>query len=140
MRMRSILLGCSTLAGLALAAQPGFAANPTSTKASNLPTSTITSPIAPQLPSTGLSSGATIGQILAVARSALQEGKTGLAQEAIENAETLALTRSVTFGTANVADTSSLVQNLSQARDALGKNDLAGASHFTDLAIQEAGK
>ncbi len=138
--MREILLGCSMLAGLALAAQPGLAANPVSTKASNLPSSTITSPIAPQLPSTGLGPNATIGQILAVARSALTEGKTGLAQEALENAETQALTRSVTFGTANVPDNSDLVRNLSQARDALGRNDLVQAGHFTDLAIQEAGK
>ncbi len=138
--MREILLGWSMFAGLALAALPGFAANPVSTKASNLPSSTITSPIAPQLPSTGLGPDATIGQILAVARSALTEGKTGLAQEALENAETQALTRSVTFGTSNVPDSSDLVRNLSQARDALGRNDLAQAGHFTDLAIQEAGK
>jgi len=140
MRMQKILLGCSMLAGLALAARPGLAANPFSTKASNLPTSAITSPIAPQLPSTGLGPNATIGQILAVARSALTEGKTGLAQQALENAETLALTRSVTFGTGQVADDSDLVKNLSQARGALGQNDLIQAGHFTDLAIQEAGK
>jgi hypothetical protein len=157
MTTRRILLCCSTLAGLALgtpgiatsasaqtpAGAPGgppFGANPTSTKASNLPTSTITSPIAPQLPSTGLGPNATIGQFLSVARSALTEGKTGLAQEALENAETLALTRSVPFRTGNVPDSSSLVGNIRQARGALGRNDLAEAGHFTDLALQEAGK
>ncbi|MGH7118920.1 MAG: hypothetical protein ACREFP_08015 [Acetobacteraceae bacterium] len=138
--MRDILLSGAILAGLALAAQPGFAANPNSSNASNLPTSTITSSIAPQLPSTGLGPNATVGQNLNVARSALTAGQTGLAQNALENAATLALTRSVKWGSGNVADSSPLVKNISQALNALGQHDLVEAGHFTDLAIQEAGK
>lgn len=136
--MKKILLGCSMLAGLALAVQPGFAANPFSNHASNLATSTITSPIAPELPPTGLGPNATIGQNLSVARTALSEGRTGVAQHALENAATLALTRSVTWGAGGTPDSSPLVQNISQALNALGRNDLAGAAHFTDLAAQEA--
>lgn len=127
------------LAGLALAAQPGFAANPFSNHASNLPTSNITSRIAPALPPTGLGPNATVSQNIQVASTALAQGKTGLAQNALENAETLALTRSVPAGASTTPDNSTLVSNLSQARDALGKGDLAGAKHFTDLAMQEAG-
>lgn len=138
--MKEILLGSAMLAGMALAAQPVFAANPTSIHASNLPTSTITSTVAPALPPTGLGADATVGQNLSVAHAALAEGKTGLAQHALENAATLALTRSVTWGAGGTPDSSPLVKNISQALSALGSHDLAGAGHFTDLAIQEAGK
>lgn len=156
MTTRRTLLSCSTLAGLAFAASgfvppaaqaqnaapggPPYGPNPTSNTASHLPTSTITSPIAPQLPSTGLGPNATIGQNLAVARSALTQGKTGLAQQALENAATLALTRSVPYRAGNVPDSSPLVKNISAALNALGQNDLLSAGHFTDLAMQEAGK
>ncbi len=159
MTTRRILLCCSALAGLALAApsftssaraqtmgqgmnQPGgppYGANPYSTKASNLPTSPVTSPIAPALPGTGLGPNATIGQYLSVARSALTAGQTGKAQEALENAETLALTRSVGYNAGGTPDSSPLVKSIGAALGALGSNDLISAAHYTDLAMQQAG-
>ncbi|HUC17562.1 MAG TPA: hypothetical protein VMA37_07730 [Acetobacteraceae bacterium] len=155
MTPRRILLCCSAIAGLALAAptfappaeaqaltQPGgppYAANPYSTKASNLPSSNATSTVAPQLPSTGLGPNATIGQYLSVARASLSAGQTGRAQEALENAETLALTRSVPYNAGGRPDSSPLIQNISAALNALGSNDLVSAGHYTDLAMQQAG-
>lgn len=137
--MRRTLLLSSVLAGMALAV-PAMAQNPFSTKASNINSSDISSPIAPALPSTGLGPNASIPQVLGVASSALTAGKTGLAQQALENAETLALTRSVPYNQAGQRDDSPLVMNLYSARQALGKGDLAGAKHFTDLATQAAGQ
>ncbi|HTU53919.1 MAG TPA: hypothetical protein VMF62_08095 [Acetobacteraceae bacterium] len=155
MTTRRILLCCSAIAGLALAApsfappaqaqtmtQPGgppYGANPYSTKASNLPGSPITSPIAPALPSPDLGPNATVGQYLTVARSALTAGQTGRAQAALEDAETLALTRSVPYNAGGQPATSPLVSNISAALQALGSNDLISAAHYTDLAMQQAG-
>ena len=155
MTKRRILLCCSAIAGLALAApaftppagaqaitQPGgppYGANPYSTKASNLPSSNPASTVAPQLPSTGLGPNATIGQYLSVARASLSAGQTGRAQEALENAETLALTRSVPYSAGGRPDSSPLIQNIDAALNALGSNDLVSAGHYTDLAMQQAG-
>ncbi|MDA8049199.1 MAG: hypothetical protein M0002_04200 [Rhodospirillales bacterium] len=149
--MRRVLLLSCVFAGMALAipgmaqapatpATPTYGPNPTSTKASNLGPGTTTSPIAPQLPSTGLGPNATVGQYLGVARSALTSGKTGLAQEALENAETQALTRSVPYTTGNTPDSSPLVRDINSALQALGSGNLALAGHYTDVATQEAGK
>ncbi len=159
MTTRRILLCCSAIAGLAIAGplaapsavqaqtmntmgQPGgppYGQNPYSTKASNLPSSNPTSTVAPALPSTGLGPNATVGQYLSVARSSLTAGQTGRAQEALENAETLALTRSVQYNAGGQPDNSPLVQNISAALSALGSNDLISAAHYTDLAMQQAG-
>ena len=159
MTMRRILLCCSAIAGLALAApsfapcagaqtmtqpgtQPGgppYGANPYSTKASNLPGSPITSTVAPALPSPDLGPNATVGQYLTVARSALTAGQTGRAQAALEDAETLALTRSVPYSAGGQPASSPLVKTINSALQALGSNDLIGAAHYTDLAMQQAG-
>lgn len=158
MTTRRILLCCSAMAGLALAAsfappaqaqttgaqmsQPGgppYGANPYSTKASNLPGSPITSTVAPALPSPDLGPNATVGQYLTVARSALTAGQTGRAQAALEDAETLALTRSVPYSAGAQPDSSPLVKSIDSALQALGSNDLIGAAHYTDVAMQQAG-
>lgn len=146
MSIRRSTLCCSALAGFALMAAsfapPALAAapatmggqNPTSAREGNLPTSTIRSRIAPALPSTGLGPGATVGQYLSAAQMALQQGKTGLAQHALENAETLALTRAVPRGMANLPDHSPLVTNINAALNALGRHDVATARHYAELA------
>lgn len=149
--MRKILLVCIIMAGSALAAPamaqspagstpPIYGPNPTSNKASNIGPSDTTSPIAPQLPSTGLGPNATVGQYLGAAHNALSSGQTGLAQEALENAETLALTRSVPYQAGATPDSSKLVQTIQSALQALGGGDLATASHYTDVATQQAGQ
>jgi hypothetical protein len=159
--MRRVLLVSSTLVGLALAVPPPGASalaqgvspgatlgattptygpNPTSTKASNIEPGNATSPIAPQLPSTGLGPNATVAQYLGVARSALIARQTGLAQEALEDAETTALTRSVAYNAGGKPDASPLVGNIESALHALGSGDLVMAGHYTDIATQEAGK
>lgn len=118
---------------------PIYGPNPTSTKASNIGPADTTSPIAPELPATGLSSNATVKQYLGVARTALTSGQTGIAQHALENAETLALTRSVPYRAGATPDSSQLVQEIQSALQALGNDDLARAGHYTDVAMQQAG-
>jgi hypothetical protein len=152
MTMRRTLLCCSAITGLALtvpaftlsaqAQMPGgppYGPNPYSTKASNLPGSPITSTVAPALPSPDLGPNATVGQYLSVARSSLTAGQTGRAQAALEDAETLALTRSVQYNAAGQPDSSPLVTNIQSALQALGSNDLISAAHYTDAAMQQAG-
>jgi hypothetical protein len=159
MTLRRTLLCCSTIAGLALAgtaltasaqttsAMPGatmpggppYGQNPYSNKASNLPGSPITSTVAPALPSPDLGPNATVGQYLSVARSSLTAGQTGRAQAALEDAETLALTRAVPYTAGGQPDSSPLVRSISAALQALGANDMVSAAHYTDLAMQQAG-
>ncbi|MGH7076871.1 MAG: hypothetical protein ACREFU_02110 [Acetobacteraceae bacterium] len=149
--MRKILLLSIIMAGTALAVPamaqspagstpPTYGPNPTSNKASNIGPSDTISPIAPQLPSTDLGPNATVGQYLGAAHNALSSGQTGLAQEALENAETLALTRSVPYQAGATPDSSQLVEDIQSALHALGNGDLAMANRYTDVATQQAGK
>lgn len=139
--MRKILLAASAFTGLALALPAvTFAANPTSSHASNIVTSDTKSEVAPQLPTANLGPNASVKQYLSAAQSALSSGETGLAQSSLENAETRALTRAVPYTTGSApVDNSSLVKNIESALHALGQNDLTSAQHFTSLAAQEAG-
>jgi hypothetical protein len=77
---------------------------------------------------------ATIGGMLTVAVSALQAHHTGEAQEALEQAETMALDRSVPQSEGNSQITDPLVTDIFQARQALGANDLPGALRSTQAA------
>lgn len=76
----------------------------------------------------------TVEGLLADATGALQAGRTGEAQEALEQAESLALNRSVPQGDGNIQITDPLVTDISQAREALGMKDIAGALHATAAA------
>lgn len=104
--------------------------NPTSNKASNIePGSPV---IADQLPQpTG---GRSLSDLLRDAKSALQSGQTGEAQEALEEAETRALTRSVPYNAGNQAIQGPVVTALSQARQDLGRHDIAGAEQAVGAA------
>ncbi|MGH7079640.1 MAG: hypothetical protein ACREFU_16280, partial [Acetobacteraceae bacterium] len=118
--MRYLLLPLVAL--MPLATMPAFA-QPVSQHASNIAGMPIHSRIAPALPSVDLGPNATAGDYLRAAAKALTDHQTGLAQHALENAETLLLTRSVPHNAANAPDQSQAVQNISQARRALGAND-----------------
>lgn len=69
----------------------------------------------------------TVSAMLDAAATALAAGRTGEAQEALEEAETRALDRSVPYHDNNKAIGDPVVTEISQARTALGSNDTAGA-------------
>lgn len=77
---------------------------------------------------------ATIEAMLTVAADALQAHHTGAAQEALEQAETMALDRSVPQSEGGMPIADPLVTDIFQARQALGTNDLQGALHSTQAA------
>lgn len=130
--MRYLLLPLVAL--MPLATMPAFA-QPVSQHASNIAGMPIHSKIAPPLPSVDLGPNATATDYLHAAAKALTNHQTGLAQQALENAETLLLTRSVAHGAANAPDESQAVQNISAARRALGANDLTQSLDLVQKTI-----
>ena len=111
---------------------------PMSRRATNLGPGTSHGIISPSLPSSGLGPNASATEYLAVAESALNRNRTGLAQSALENAETYLLNRSVPQNMANQPDQSPAVQTISSALQALGTGDTAQARQLTRQAIQQA--
>lgn len=69
----------------------------------------------------------TVPALLDAATSALTAGHTGQAQEALEEAETRALDRSVVASDQTHAIAGPVVTNIYQARQALGNNNISGA-------------
>jgi len=119
--MRTVLIF-----GFILAAGGGcaLAANPTSNNATNILPGSPT--IASQLPTPQVSSN-TVGSYLDAASAALMAGETGQAQEALEDAETQALDRSVPYSAGGQAISDPVVNDIYQARQALGMKDISGA-------------
>ncbi len=76
----------------------------------------------------------TLNGLLNDAKSSLAAGKTGEAQEALEQAETRALTRSVAYNDNNKAIEDPVVSAINQARQALGQKDVAGAQRAIGAA------
>jgi len=89
--------------------------------------------LANQLPTPQASSD-TVDGLLAAADSALQAGHTGEAQEGLEEAETRALDRSVPYNDNDKPATDPVVTSISQALQALGMKDIAGAHRAIDAA------
>lgn len=107
---------------------------PMSSRASNIDAGDSHSEIAPRLPSPD-SAANTPEAFLAAAQRALAAGRTGQAQEALERAETRVLTRSTEPAAANTADSSPMVQQIAEARRALGRRDTAGARQAISAAM-----
>lgn len=147
--MRTIVLA---LAALTLATGAGFAqmdpntgarpgnvigtgqSLPLSSVASNLTPSDTQDIIAPRLPEPPVSDNAPPRDFLMVARQALAENQTGVAQEALERAESRALTRSVLPWTAGMPSDQPLVQIISNALRALAARDTGTAVTLIDQA------
>jgi hypothetical protein len=140
--MRSLLFASAALLGLT----GGFAyaqtmnesqggREPYSARASNIESSDTRSTIAPALPSPNIGEDGTPDQYLRAAQDALQRRQTGLAQSSMEMAETRMLDRSVMPSRANEPDMAPGIRELHQARDALGRGDLAGASQLITEAM-----
>jgi hypothetical protein len=122
--------------GKVVTGPPGLpSVEPLSRRASNINSSDTRSVIAPALPSTDLGPNAGPADYLQAAQSALAANETGRAQEALENAETLLLTRSVPQGATDQADQRPAVRNVNAALQALGAHDNAQAMNLIQQTI-----
>ena len=108
---------------------------PLSPRASNITGADTRSVIAPALPPVGLGPNATATDYLRAAQSALAAGQTGRAQSALENAETLLLTRSVPLGATGTPDQSPAVSNVESALHALAADNTQGAMSIVRQTI-----
>jgi hypothetical protein len=111
---------------------------PLSLQASNIVPSDTNSIVAPRLPDPAVGDDASPAQLLSVASTALQQGQTGLAQEALERAETRALIRSTPPSATDRPDDNPLVQNIAAARQYLGAGNLAQARQTVTQALAMA--
>ena len=108
---------------------------PLSNNASNITPGDARSPIAPTLPSPAVGDTGGPHIYLKAARDALTAGKTGLAQESLEMAETRVLDRSVAPSAADVPAQGRLAGLIRDARMALGAGDRARAISLIDQAL-----
>ena len=99
-------------------------------KASNNTTMDTRSVIAPNLPVPPVGANGSPEQYLIQAQRALQQHRTGEAQEALERAETRMLDRSSMPSEASQPDMTPMVKQISQAREALGHRDWQQASQI----------
>lgn len=128
---------------LALGARPGNligsgSSLPTSDHASNITEANTRSTIAPRLPSPQAATD-TPHALLSAAYRALETGRTGEAQEALERAETRLLSRSVAYGRVGDPSANPAVSHLAAARQALAANDSVKARRLvlTALSLEE---
>lgn len=112
----------------------GGAGSPRSNRASNIAPSDTRSEIAPRLPDPASANNTPEGY-LAAAQRALNSGKTGAAQEALERAETRVLSRSTDPAMAASPADMPMVQQIGQARRALAARDMAGAKSAISAAM-----
>jgi hypothetical protein len=111
---------------------------PQSLGASNINGADTRSVIAPALPSVDVGPNATAVDYLQVAQSALAADQTGRAQSALENAETMLLTRSVPLGTTADPDQNPAIANISAALRALANSDIQAAMNLVQQAVPMA--
>lgn len=116
----------------------GGAGSPRSNHASNIAASDTRSDVAPRLPDPATASN-TPEAYLAAAQKALASGKTGVAQEALERAETRLLSRSTDPSAAASPADMPRVQQIGQARQALATRDIAGARSAIRAAMGNEG-
>jgi hypothetical protein len=159
--MRKTLLTSATLLGLAFglpalaqpyaptndqpppgetwAHQPGTGmSGPASNNASNIDQSDSRSAIAPHLPQPTQGENASPEAYLRDAQAALAQRRTGLAQQALEMAETRLLDRSTAPEAAQMPDQRPEITQVSQARNALGHGDVQGASAAIQMALNSS--
>lgn len=90
------------------------------------------------LPSPNLPEGAKPSDALRAAQAALAAGRTGQAEEALEQAQTRMLDRSVALGQTNNPSDNPTVGQISQARQALAARDSAACLQLIQSAIASA--
>jgi hypothetical protein len=108
---------------------------PLSDKAGNIGPADTTTPYAARLPTPDVGDNAGPRAFLEAARTSLAAGRTGEAQEAMERAETRLLIRSVRPSQASMPSQEPAVQQISEARQALGMGDRSGAMAKIDAAL-----
>ncbi|MDQ2803594.1 MAG: hypothetical protein M3Y41_13290 [Pseudomonadota bacterium] len=108
---------------------------PRSRRATNINGQNTRSKISPSLPSAAVGTNGDASEYLRAARAALSRGQTGQAQEALENAETYMLNRSVPAGAVNQPDQDPAVANINSALQALGSGDRGQAMNLIDRTI-----
>jgi hypothetical protein len=111
---------------------------PMGTRASNIDAADTRSTIAPNLPSPTLGAGASAADYLRAAQSALQAGRTGETQQALEMAQTRLLDRSVPMMQTNDPSDNPAVLQISQALRALASGDRAQTMQLIQSAIPAA--
>lgn len=100
---------------------------PASGRSSNISQADTRSEIAPRLPMPNVGPNADAQQYVSAARRALQQNRTGAAQEALERAETRLLDRSTQADVGGMPASDPMVKQIADAREALGRGDRSGA-------------
>jgi hypothetical protein len=123
----------------ALAATPNWdgagLTEPFATHASNISQADTRSDIAPSLPQPEVGPNAGPASYLRAAEQALHRGQTGLAQNALEMAETRLLDRSVIQGQGGIPDNSHAIRCITSALNDLSRGDIRGAEMQTRDAM-----
>ena len=132
--MRALLLASASIilmGGTALA--QNSSGSPMSTKAAHTSSANTRGAIAPRLPIPA--QDASINEFLTHAETALKRGRTGEAQEALERAETRALSRSTDAGTQGTPYNGAQVAAIQEARHAVGRGDRKAAMAAINTAM-----
>ncbi|HEY3847256.1 MAG TPA: hypothetical protein VGL95_09100, partial [Acetobacteraceae bacterium] len=111
---------------------------PMGNTASNIDQHDTRSLLAPNLPSPQLGPNATPADYLRAAQSALSAGQTGEAQQALEEAQTRLLDRSVAYGQTNNPSDNPAVAQINQALHALAAGDQPRCMQLIQSAIPAA--
>ena len=110
---------------------------PYGNRASNIDPYNTRSLIAPNLPEPpGVNENSSPRQFLMAARYALQNGQTGAGQQALEQAETRLLDRSVQPSRASDAITGPAINGINSALQALGYHDVGSSIRIIDEMLQ----
>jgi hypothetical protein len=108
---------------------------PSSTNASNITSSDTHTVYAPRLPAPDVGPDATSQELLRTAKRDLAAHHTGAAQEALEEAETRMLDRSVPAADGSMPDSSPTIQHITTALNELGAGRMGDANQAIDAAL-----
>ncbi len=108
---------------------------PLSSQASNISGGDTKSTIAPTPPLPNVGPNADVRQLLTAARQGLTSNQTGMAQEAMEQAESRILDRAVVATEGAQPSADPVVTQIEQARQALGNGDKAGSGKILDQIL-----
>jgi hypothetical protein len=101
---------------------------PLSPNATNINATDTASPIAPTAPQPAVGPNASVAQLLNAASHSIAAGQTGTADNALEDAETDILTRSVPASDSETPSSDPVVGQIEQARQALGAHHRQAAT------------
>lgn len=108
---------------------------PLSPYASNITSGDTKSTIAPTPPEPNVPPDADVQQLLVASLQSLANGQTGTADEALEQAETNILDRSVPQTQTDYTSGDPIVSQIESARSALGSNDIASTKSIVNSIL-----